>query len=111
MNTVSHLRSVSATSAPGDFHDQQQLSDLIGAVYDAAIEPSLWESAIERVADFVGGSGAGLFCKDVGVPHAVDPAPRWIPDAVAGCSLSTDLSGRTRGIFSATSNSRLRPPT
>jgi hypothetical protein len=73
MNSVSHLRSVFTLSAPGDFHDQQRLSDLISAVYDAAIEASRWESAIERVAGFVGGSGAGLFCKDVGVPHASIP--------------------------------------
>src|SRR3954468_16171373 len=73
MNSVSHLRSVSALSTLDDFHDQQRLSDLISAVYDAAIEASLWESAIERVAGFVGGSGGGLFCKDVGVPHASIP--------------------------------------
>lgn len=73
MNNVSHLRSVATLSAPSDFHDQERLSDLISAVYDAAIEASLWESAIERIAAFVGGSGAGLFCKDVGVPHATIP--------------------------------------
>jgi DNA-binding CsgD family transcriptional regulator/PAS domain-containing protein len=73
MKSISHLRSVSALSAPGDFHDQQHLSDLIGVVYDAAIDPSRWEDAIARAAQFVGGSGAGLFCKDVGVPHASIP--------------------------------------
>src|SRR3954452_22919289 len=73
MSNVSHPRSVSALSTPGDFQDQQRLSDLISAVYDAAIEASLWESAIERVAGFVGGSGGGLFCKDVGVSHASIP--------------------------------------
>ena len=69
MNTVSHLRSVSERFASGRVHDQQHLSDLIGIVYDAAIDPSLWESAIVRVADFVGGCGAALFCKDVGAHH------------------------------------------
>ena len=73
MKSVSHLRSVSALSTPADFDDQQRLSDLISAVYDAAIESSLWESAIERVAAFIGGSGGGLFCKDVGVVHASIP--------------------------------------
>src|SRR3954454_19105197 len=73
MSNVSHPRSVSALSTPSDFQDQQRLSDLISAVYDAAIEASLWESAIERIAGFVGGSGGGLFCKDVGVPHASIP--------------------------------------
>jgi DNA-binding CsgD family transcriptional regulator/PAS domain-containing protein len=73
MKSISHLRSVSTLSAPGDFHDQQHLSDLIGVVYDAAIDPSRWEDAIARAAEFVGGTGAGLFCKDVGVPHASIP--------------------------------------
>jgi DNA-binding CsgD family transcriptional regulator len=69
MNTVSHLRSVSERAASGRVHDQQHLSDLIGAVYDAAIDPSVWESAIVRIADFVGGCGAALFCKDAGAYH------------------------------------------
>jgi len=70
MNTVSHLRSVSERAASGRVHDQQHLSDLIGTVYDAAIDPSVWESAIVRIADFVGGCGAALFCKDAGAYHA-----------------------------------------
>ena len=73
MKSISHLRSVSVLSASGDFHDQRQLSDLIGVVYDAAIDPSRWEDAIAGAARFVGGTGAGLFCKDVGVPHASIP--------------------------------------
>jgi DNA-binding CsgD family transcriptional regulator/PAS domain-containing protein len=60
-------------STPAGYQVQQRLSDLISTVYDAAIESSLWESALERVAGFVGGAGAGLFCKDVGVPHASIP--------------------------------------
>ncbi|MBT1515076.1 LuxR family transcriptional regulator [Bradyrhizobium sp. SRL28] len=71
MNTVSHLRSVPERTATGTPHDQQHLSDLIGIVYDAAIDPSLWESAIVKVADFVGGCGAALFCKDVGAQHVM----------------------------------------
>lgn len=73
MNSISNLRSVSALPAPVDFSDQQQFSDLIGIVYDAAIDPSLWDHALDRVAHFVGGSAAGLFCKDVGVLHATIP--------------------------------------
>jgi DNA-binding CsgD family transcriptional regulator len=73
MTTISHLRSVSALSTPGDLHDRQQLSDLIGVIYDAAIDPSRWEDAIERTVQFVGGAGGGLFCKDVGVQHATMP--------------------------------------
>jgi len=64
------LSQVNEPSASGDLDDQQRLSDLIGAIYDAAIDPSRWLSAIEGAASFVGGTGAGLFCKDVGVHHA-----------------------------------------
>jgi DNA-binding CsgD family transcriptional regulator len=42
----------------------QGLSDLIGDIYDAALDPSLWEGVIERAANFVGGAGAALFSKD-----------------------------------------------
>ena len=73
MHTRSHLRPVVESAASDNFHDQQQLSDLIGVIYDAAIDPSLWDGAIERAAYFVGGAGGGLFCKDVGVHHAVIP--------------------------------------
>ncbi|WKA26882.1 helix-turn-helix transcriptional regulator [Bradyrhizobium roseum] len=70
---MSGLRSASELVLSGDFSNRQRLSDLISAVYDAAIESSLWESAIERVAGFVGGAGGGLFCKDVGAVHASIP--------------------------------------
>ena len=59
MNTASNLRPVSAVASARSSDDRQQLSDLIGLIYDAAIDPSLWERAIERSAYFVGGTGAG----------------------------------------------------
>jgi DNA-binding CsgD family transcriptional regulator/PAS domain-containing protein len=43
---------------------RQQLSELISVVYDAAIDQSRWENALEEAAHFVGGTGAGLFCKE-----------------------------------------------
>jgi DNA-binding CsgD family transcriptional regulator len=45
-------------------NDFQGLSDLIGDIYDAALDQSLWEGVIERAARFVGGTGAALFSKD-----------------------------------------------
>ena len=74
MNAASRPRPVSVVAPARHPDDQQRLSDLIGVIYDAAIDPSLWESAIERAAYFVGGTGAALICKDVGARHAVDPA-------------------------------------
>ena len=73
MNTASHLRPVSVVASARSSDDRQQLSDLIGLIYDAAIDPSLWECAIERAAYFVGGTGAALICKDVGARHAAMP--------------------------------------
>ena len=72
MNTVSRSRLVSRLVS-SDLQDQQQLSDLIGVIYDAAIDPSGWDDAIIRSAQFVGGAAGGLFCKDVGVQHATMP--------------------------------------
>jgi len=44
--------------------DSQKLSDLIGDVYDAALDQSLWPGVIKGAAHFVGGVGAALFSKD-----------------------------------------------
>ena len=74
MNTVSHLRPLLGLAASAARRkDRQQLSDLISLVYDAAIDQSLWENAIERVAYYVGGVGAGLFCKDIDAQHVSAP--------------------------------------
>jgi DNA-binding CsgD family transcriptional regulator/PAS domain-containing protein len=45
--------------------DVEQLSALIGDIYDAALEPPLWGRALKRTAKFVGGPAAMLFSKDV----------------------------------------------
>ena len=49
---------------PGHSDDPQQLSDLIGEVYDTALDQSLWEGVIERTAHFVRGTGASLYSKN-----------------------------------------------
>lgn len=74
MKSVSHLRPVIETAASaGARIDNQELSDLISLIYDAAIDQTLWENAIEKVAYFVGGVGAGLFWKDVDAQHVSAP--------------------------------------
>ncbi|KAA0076336.1 helix-turn-helix transcriptional regulator [Tardiphaga sp. P9-11] len=40
------------------------LSTLIGDIYDAALDPTLWTQALERASAFVGGSSAALFWHD-----------------------------------------------
>jgi DNA-binding CsgD family transcriptional regulator len=45
-------------------HETEQLSALIGEVYDAALDPSLWTDVLGKAARFVGGPAAGLYSKD-----------------------------------------------
>ena len=45
-------------------HETEQLSELIGAIYDAAIDANLWVSVLGRTREFVGGAAAGLGWKD-----------------------------------------------
>jgi hypothetical protein len=73
MNMASGLRPVSAVASARSLDDQQRLSDLIGVIFDAATDPSLWECAIENAAYFVGGTGAALVCEDVGARRLIRP--------------------------------------
>jgi DNA-binding CsgD family transcriptional regulator len=41
-----------------------ELSDLIGGIYDAALEPSLWPGVLGSVRQFIGGCAAGFGWKD-----------------------------------------------
>jgi hypothetical protein len=40
------------------------LSELIGLIYDAALDPTLWPRALEQACLFVGGSSGSLFWHD-----------------------------------------------
>jgi hypothetical protein len=42
---------------------EEQLLDLIGDIYDAALDPSLWSEVVGKAARFVGGSAAAIFSK------------------------------------------------
>jgi DNA-binding CsgD family transcriptional regulator len=42
----------------------EEVSSLIGDIYDAAMDPSLWMGTLGRISDFVGGHAAGLYTKD-----------------------------------------------
>src|SRR3954471_13696361 len=44
--------------------ETQRLSVLIGEIYDAAVDPSLWFDVLGRTAEFVGGVSATPFSKD-----------------------------------------------
>jgi hypothetical protein len=45
-------------------YDAETLSQLIGDVYDAALDPSLWEGVLVKAREFVGGFAAALFSKN-----------------------------------------------
>jgi DNA-binding CsgD family transcriptional regulator len=44
---------------------EEQISQLIGDIYDAALKPELWPRALEGLCGFVGGSMANIFWQDV----------------------------------------------
>src|SRR5262245_44540295 len=44
--------------------EAEQLSSLIGDIYDAALDSSLWTGVLAGCARFVRGPAAALFCRD-----------------------------------------------
>ena len=61
MGRVARLPSGPNASA---YTDPETYSDLIGAIYDAALDHALWPAVLERIARFVDGRAAGLLSKD-----------------------------------------------
>lgn len=51
------------TPNPGDDHGD--VSGLIGAIYDAALEPERWPQILAECARFVGGRGGSIFAKSI----------------------------------------------
>jgi len=45
-------------------HELEQLSALIGDIYDAALDPMLWPEVLANCVSFIGGCAAALFSKD-----------------------------------------------
>jgi DNA-binding CsgD family transcriptional regulator len=44
--------------------EEEQLTCLIGSIYDAALDAGLWPDVLGRIADFVGGQAGGIISKD-----------------------------------------------
>jgi DNA-binding CsgD family transcriptional regulator len=64
-------------------HGLRKLPELVESIYDAGLDPSLWNNAVAGIRDFVGGQACGLFSKDsiskFGVTHYYCGAdPRYI---------------------------------
>ncbi|MCK1385757.1 LuxR C-terminal-related transcriptional regulator [Bradyrhizobium sp. 21] len=47
--------------------DPELLSQLIGNIYDAALDSSLWVGVLDQATQFVGGTAAGIYWKDITV--------------------------------------------
>ena len=45
--------------------ETERLSSLVGDIYDASLDPTLWPLVLKSSADFVGGTASSLFMKDV----------------------------------------------
>lgn len=45
--------------------DSERALDLVGDIYDAALDPDLWVDVLRQVSDFVGGPSSALFSTDV----------------------------------------------
>lgn len=54
----------SSAPRPDQHVAEAELSGLIGDIYDAALDPSLWGNVLEKSSKFVGGGSASLYSKD-----------------------------------------------
>src|SRR5262245_35265981 len=54
----------SSTDPSPSMAEAEQLSSVIGDIYDAALDPALWPDVLAETARFVGGFAAGLLFKD-----------------------------------------------
>lgn len=45
--------------------EQEEILSIIGNIYDAALDPGLWRSALGGVTSFAGGHATGIYAKDV----------------------------------------------
>ena len=53
-----------------DMKEDQGLTQLIGDIYDAALDSSRWTSVLAKIACYAGGQAAGLLSKDSGPAKA-----------------------------------------
>src|SRR5450432_441745 len=60
--------------------DPQFLSELIGGLYDTALDGAMWPGLLQRLADFIGGCAASIYSKSAttgDVYHQVGTDPRY----------------------------------
>ena len=47
-----------------NLRDDEILTALVGHIYDAALDPALWNDVLSRIGEFVGGRAGGIISKD-----------------------------------------------
>jgi DNA-binding CsgD family transcriptional regulator len=67
----------------GAMPEAEQLSSLIGDIYDAALDRSLWVDVLRRAMKFVGAQGSGLLSRDAvsktaDIHHELGVAPDYV---------------------------------
>jgi DNA-binding CsgD family transcriptional regulator len=56
---------IPSPGSPGDYIDEDEtLTRLIARIYDAALAPTVWPTALAEIAAFVGGQAAGILSKN-----------------------------------------------
>src|SRR6202049_2132050 len=80
--------------------EAEELSRVIGDVYDASLDPALWPNAIESICDYIGAASASLHSQD-SVSRATDALFWWGREASAPDYFESYLAhyGRINPIF------------
>lgn len=63
--------------------EPRQLSEVVGDIYDAALDPSRWTGALDKTAQFVGGPAAWLLSKNAlgrtgSAASGISPEYQWL---------------------------------
>jgi DNA-binding CsgD family transcriptional regulator len=59
------LAAPKSTRSAGHMTEDNELRYVVGAIYDAALNPTLWPGVLARIAAFVGGSSRALSARDL----------------------------------------------
>jgi hypothetical protein len=76
------------------------LSELIGTIYDAPLDPTLWQGVLKKLAEFVGGSAASIYSMNSAagtVYHQLGVEPHRTDQGLTSCRRAARPDGRVRG--------------
>jgi DNA-binding CsgD family transcriptional regulator/PAS domain-containing protein len=101
--------------------DDEQLTDLIGSIYDAALDPALWTNVLAAITDFVGGQAGrplsalikfGTVHDRAGFdPHSMrhwaDAVTAVLEKSVTSCTYTSVMRIRESGMVDAAMGRRM----